>query len=45
MSRIATAENFEQTIPNSPALLHGLETGFPFKPAANFPEDFVMKEN
>lgn len=37
-------ENVEQTIPSSPAVLHELDTGFPFKHAMNGPED-IMKEN
>ena len=45
MSRASTVENFEQTIPSSPAVLYELDTGFPFKPAVNGLGDAVMKEN
>ena len=37
-------ENFEQAIPNSPAVFHELNTGAPFKPTVNGPEDVFMKE-
>jgi len=45
MSRPSAVENSGQTIPSSPAVLHELATGFPFKPALNGLEDTVMKEN
>jgi len=45
MSRASTMENVEQTVPSSPAVLHELETGFPFKQAVNGLEDVIMKEN
>jgi len=45
MSKASTVESVEQAIPSSPVVLHELDTGFPFKPIVNAPEDVVMKEN